>query len=176
MKKNLSKGFTLLELLTVIAIIGLLAGVILVAINTSRAKARDAQRINSLRQIRIALELYYSENGYYPPGPCGYDCNGYFSSNTPEWSTTLAPYLSPYISSLPVDPKNVGTHPWTVNEFTFTYGNVGRYVYPSQYDLTTKFEASNNPLSCGVMNYTFYFNNSLSWCGSYSVDLYEASS
>ncbi|HRH24899.1 MAG TPA: prepilin-type N-terminal cleavage/methylation domain-containing protein [Candidatus Paceibacterota bacterium] len=174
MKKSLSKGFTLLELLTVIAIIGLLASVVVVSINTSRTKARDSQRINDLRQIRIALELYYNENGYYPPAPCGYDCNGYFSSNTPEWST-LASYLSPYIATLPVDPKNTGTHPWTANEFTYTYGNVGRYTYSAQYDLTTKFESSNNPVSCGRMNYKFFFNNSIDWCGSYSVDLYEMS-
>lgn len=68
--KKISKfnnGFTLVELLVVIAIIGLLASVILVAVNTSRIKARDAKRLTDLAQITKALEIYYSQNGTYPP-------------------------------------------------------------------------------------------------------------
>lgn len=34
-------------------------------------KMRDAQRIHDLRQIQIAIELYYDEHGIYPPLYCG---------------------------------------------------------------------------------------------------------
>lgn len=66
--KNKSKGFTLIELLVVIAIIGLLSSIVLVSLNSVRAKARDARRKSDLRQISLALELYYDANSHYPVG------------------------------------------------------------------------------------------------------------
>ena len=67
------KGFTLIELLVVIAIIGLLATIVLVSVNSVRAKARDTKRISNLREISIALEVFYDQQGRYPQssgGPC----------------------------------------------------------------------------------------------------------
>ncbi len=61
-----SKGFTLIELLVVIAIIGILAAVGLSAYTAARKKARDAQRKADLREIQVALEMYYADNGFYP--------------------------------------------------------------------------------------------------------------
>lgn len=64
-KKN--KGFTLVELLVVIAIIAILVVLILVALGVARQKARDSQRKTDLRSIQTALELYASDNGgLYP--------------------------------------------------------------------------------------------------------------
>lgn len=60
------KGFTLIELLVVVAIIGLLATLSIVALNTARAKARDARRVADVKQIQTALELYYNDQGNYP--------------------------------------------------------------------------------------------------------------
>jgi prepilin-type N-terminal cleavage/methylation domain-containing protein len=62
-KKN---GFTLIELLVVIAIIGLLASIVLVSLNSARMKARDVRRLADIRQIQIALEMFYDYYGYYP--------------------------------------------------------------------------------------------------------------
>lgn len=58
--KNL-RGFTLIELLVTIAIIGVLAGVVLVAINpaTRLAEARDAGYKNDVGQVATAMEAYY---------------------------------------------------------------------------------------------------------------------
>ena len=61
-KKN-EKGFTLVELLVVISIIGLLASVALASLNSSRVKARDARRKADLRQVRHALELEHDLRG-----------------------------------------------------------------------------------------------------------------
>lgn len=58
-----AQGFTLIELLVVIAIIGLLSSVVLVSLNSARMKARDARRIVDLKQIRLALEMYYDQFG-----------------------------------------------------------------------------------------------------------------
>jgi len=63
MKKN---AFTLVELLVVMAIIGILAVVSLANFRTSQMKGRDAQRKSDLRQIANALEAYMSDHGGYP--------------------------------------------------------------------------------------------------------------
>jgi len=66
----IKKGFTLVELLIVIAIIGVLAVVVLVAINPVEqlAKTRDSGRISSVTQLGHALQAYYtSKNAIYPP-------------------------------------------------------------------------------------------------------------
>lgn len=66
MKKN-NKGFTLIELLVVIAIIGLLSTLAVVALNSARMKSRDARRLSDVKQIQTALELFYNDQGMYPP-------------------------------------------------------------------------------------------------------------
>jgi prepilin-type N-terminal cleavage/methylation domain-containing protein len=65
-KNTKSLGFTLIELLVVISVIGFLATASMVAFNSARKKARDAQRLADMKQIQTALELYFDNNGQYP--------------------------------------------------------------------------------------------------------------
>lgn len=60
------KGFSLIELLLVIAILGVLAGLISGNFINSLAKSRDARRKTDLEQIQKALELYYEDVKAYP--------------------------------------------------------------------------------------------------------------
>ena len=60
------KGFTLIELLVVISIISLLSSIVLTTLSGARAKARDAKRMSDMLQIKMALDLYYNDNGSYP--------------------------------------------------------------------------------------------------------------
>lgn len=64
MKLNIRKGFTLIELLVVIGIIGILAAVVLVAVNPGRqfAQARDTQRRSDLLQITNAIYQFAAEH------------------------------------------------------------------------------------------------------------------
>lgn len=59
-------GFTLVEFLIVIGIILLLATVSIMALNSQRAKARDAKRISDVGQLTTALAFYFSDEGVYP--------------------------------------------------------------------------------------------------------------
>ena len=65
-EKKFSRGFTLIELLVVIAIIGVLASIVLASLNTARTKSRDARRVADIKQIQLALELYFDTNRDYP--------------------------------------------------------------------------------------------------------------
>ncbi|AHF89223.1 N-terminal cleavage protein [Opitutaceae bacterium TAV5] len=78
-----STAFTLIELLTVIAIIGILAAIIIPTVSKVRESARSAQCKSNLRQIGICTHLYAQDNKTFPT------CNNEF------WTYELAPYLYP---------------------------------------------------------------------------------
>ncbi len=66
MKPN--AGFTLLELLVAIAIIGILSAVILASLNSAREKGRVAAAQSQLEQIERAIQLLFTDTGFYPSG------------------------------------------------------------------------------------------------------------
>ena len=89
------RGFTLIELLVVIAIIGILSSVVLASLNSARRKGRDARRIADVKQLQLALELYYDANGSYPA------------------ALTAANLVTPgYIAALSVDPTDATVYPY----------------------------------------------------------------
>jgi len=61
-----NKGFTLVEMLVVIAVIGILYGIVMASVSNSKAKGRDAKRIADISIIQLALERYYDEYRRYP--------------------------------------------------------------------------------------------------------------
>ena len=63
---DLVRGFTLVELILVMAIIAILTTFITGGLGSSQVKGRDAQRKSDLRQMASALELYYQDYGEYP--------------------------------------------------------------------------------------------------------------
>ncbi len=87
-----NNGFTLIELLVVMAIIGILSAVVLTSLNGARQKGRDARRISDVKQIQLALELYYDSTGAYP-----------LTIGTAASSLLVS---NGYIASLPLDPSN----------------------------------------------------------------------
>ena len=68
---TLSKGFTIIELLIVIAIIAILAGLVLNNFQGANAKARDTQRVSRINAIYTKLEEFYAESGSGYPADAG---------------------------------------------------------------------------------------------------------
>ena len=71
MRKKLQNGFTLVELLVVIAVIAMLVALLLPAVQSARASARRVQCVNNLRQIGLATSNYASANNHLPPPTAG---------------------------------------------------------------------------------------------------------
>jgi len=120
MQKIYRRGFTLIELLVVIAIIGILASIVLSSLNSARQKGRDARRISDIKQLRLALELYYNTNGQYPT------------------ALDSAHMVTPgYISVLPTDPTS-GT--------AYKYAGLGN-TFCTGYHLGAQLETRNTILN-----------------------------
>lgn len=99
-KHTSQRGFTLMELMIVMMIIGILTSIIGGSFMQSRLKARDAQRKSDIAQLQRALESYYNDHGTYPMASndgmvLGTPWGGVFQDTTP---TT-------YMNQLPNDPK-----------------------------------------------------------------------
>ena len=69
-------GFTLVELLVVVAIIAMLGSIIFAQFSTARAKARDAEREQEIKTLQSALGLYANSNQSYPPAATAVCLNG----------------------------------------------------------------------------------------------------
>lgn len=65
MKRNVS-GFTLIELMIVISIIGIIMTLSIISLSKIRQDTNDTKKISDIKQIQSALELYRANEGYYP--------------------------------------------------------------------------------------------------------------
>ncbi len=129
MNKKSHKAFTLIEVLIVIAIIGLLTTIVLVSITSTRAKARDNRRMAELLTLAKSLEFYYSEQGQYP--------------ESADWikveeNATFTTAMAPYISRTPEDPSYDSANEYSYQYTTETTGGL-------EYKVCATMETYENP-------------------------------
>ena len=139
-------GFTMIELLVVISIIGMLISALLGSLSAAKAEARNVRRLTDIREYRTALELFYVDKGYYPyPDDVlgNIVCLGDYSSNAcnegedgPLYeSNTVNNALLPYIPSLPTNTHPINFGNYILDGYTYrcsleTVNNngCGRYI------------------------------------------------
>ena len=98
-----TSGFTLIELMVVIAIIGVLASTVLANLSSAQASARDAIRLQDMKAIHTALERFYNDHNMYPdPANAGVPTTGQIIGVGNEIDDALRPYLDP----VPIDPRH----------------------------------------------------------------------
>lgn len=66
LKKRAQSGFTIVELLIVIVVIGILAALVVTTYGGIQAKARDSKRQSDLQALQTQIEAFYATNSYYP--------------------------------------------------------------------------------------------------------------
>ncbi|PCI89742.1 hypothetical protein COB18_02965 [Candidatus Kaiserbacteria bacterium] len=118
----MKRGFTIIELLVVMAIIAMLASVILVAFSTIQTKSRDTRRIEDVRELQKALSMYYIDNNRFPAAVTPIDVDG-----TDALSTALV--ASGAISAVSGDPVKP--------DYNYTYQSTNIGIYTITFCLET---------------------------------------
>jgi general secretion pathway protein G len=137
-------GFTLMELLIVIAIIAVLTTFTVANFLTGRTRARDAQRKSDLRQIQAALELYRADQGTYPP-------------LLPACGSSLTSGGVKYMQKVPCDPANSGQQ-----IYTYVYTGIEYKLVSCLENINDKQkDASNDAGYCagGATNWSYTLTN-----------------
>jgi general secretion pathway protein G len=98
----MKKGFTLIELLISLAIVGIIVTITTFGVQGARSAARDAKRKTDLQTVKAALELFYSDCGYYPVPVSNAVPNPIIGNGTP--TSRCAP-ANTYLSGVPTDPQ-----------------------------------------------------------------------
>ena len=139
---SMQKGFTLIEIMVVIAIVGVLTTIVAGNFTTTQLKARDTQRKNDLSQLQRALESYVNDHGSYPPSSAGelsgYSWGGDFSDSNGNV----------YMIKLPNDPKAPTIQ--YLYETNITGGNTKYHIYSYLENDKDETIASYSGKICGI--------------------------
>lgn len=173
------RGFTLVELMVAIAIIGVLTAIVTVAFGVAQKHARDANRKIDLKDIGFALARYKAQYGTYPPSKPQTSCGGtdsWAESNGScggQWLTTDANFYT-FMPKVPIDPVNTGANAgWGDGNYVYSYS-------PSQwtaqgyqdYELVAQLETVGDKDSCGQT--PAYYHNltpNVPWCPPWPSNL-----
>ncbi len=137
--KNFRKGFTLLEILLVVGIIAILAGITIVAINPSKqlAQVRNTERKSDIKTIYNAINQYYIDNSHYPASltsvlteVCDTDTATSSHSIDCTGMVDLSELVPKYLVAIPKDPKGPVTAFLNkiINTVYAATGGTGYYV------------------------------------------------
>lgn len=119
-------GFTIVELLIVIVVIGILAAITIVAFNGVTAKANDTKRISDIKNVAKIVNAYYAQNGSFPTTGAATtailtDSNCDVGSKSTNWVPGVVPEFT---SALP---QSDGKQPNGTNTGCYKYWSNGTY-------------------------------------------------
>ena len=98
--KNLRAGFTLVELIVVIAVLGVLAGIAIPRFVNANMAARGSKILADMNACESAINIYYVKNGDYP-----LNTENLISSYMANWPKPTPPGSSPCATPRPTSPK-----------------------------------------------------------------------
>lgn len=119
MKQSVQKGFTLIELMIVVAIIGILAAIAIPAYSDYTIKARVSEAASLSGAAKTAVDIYYSETGILPPNTLSHD-----DLSISTYTSYNAKYVS-YVSVGNVDGSSATAGVITVQLRADTDGTLG---------------------------------------------------
>jgi prepilin-type N-terminal cleavage/methylation domain-containing protein len=148
----MKKGFTLIEILVVVAIMAVLTAIVYTSFNSAKAGSRDQKRVSDISALQLGLEHYFNANGIYP--------------------TSTAALAPTYIPSVPADPQT--NQPYGYFPMTRQSGS----TYCTAYHLWTLFETKSSYLSSkrGFNSAAVYAAGSNGWNGFYTCGSPSATS
>ncbi len=131
----MKKGFTLVELVVVIAIIGILTAVMLASFSQAKSRSRDVKRISDVSQMQLALAGYFDRCGAFPATTT----IGTGESSCTSSGTTIK--LSTFVSSMPLPPY------WSTGEAYVYTPDAGFDDYFIHASLENSNSSSNNSMT-----------------------------
>jgi prepilin-type N-terminal cleavage/methylation domain-containing protein len=122
--KTLEKGFTLIELIVVVIIVGILATIAIPSFRNAQERAMDKDAIASVKLIQAAERIYRMENGFYYISPGSVDNSGLntnlklsLPSSSPKWNYA-ATASGTDVSTAAAKNVTSGGRNWTANSLT----------------------------------------------------------
>ena len=115
--------------MVVIAIIGLLSTLAVIALNSAREKARDAKRVSDIRQVQTSLELYFNDNNAYPSEASNLTMGSGSGACLGSGGFGTTGCASAYMPTVPVAPT-----PPTGNAYTYVANSSDTSTYTINFD------------------------------------------
>ncbi len=149
---RLVSGFTLVEIIVVIAIMGVLSAIVYSSFNSAKAQSRDQRKISDIAGLQLSLESYFNHNHEYP--------------------ADLQSLVPQYISSIPASPTPSDEYNY------FPMSNSGSNICIS-YQLWVKLETNNAAAinsKKGFNSSASPLANNMVYCGTGAAKTIDASS
>jgi general secretion pathway protein G len=126
----MKRGFSIVELIIVVAVLGIMAAIIVPQFQSHSTEAKESVAKDSLRILRSAIELYTAQHSGIPPG---------YTNNDPQTSPSSSNFYNQltverrYMSKIPVNPFNNRQDIWMIgNSGTFPQNPTGNYGWVYQ--------------------------------------------
>ncbi len=146
MKTNRKSGFTLVEILIVVIILGILAAIVIPQFTNASQDARKNSLTSQLQTIRSQIELYKLQHQDAKPALLGTSGWTLLTSKTDQYgAVTTVGSFGPYLQQIPTNPLNLGTGIVQGNGGAFTATGTTGWVY--DYASTGKFWATGSTTS-----------------------------